>query len=185
VAGETDNANVNVKKRRPGRRRRIAGWTLVALGVVVAGGWGMSRWWAIERWNGWYDFRLGSGGIVFVEHDERRQGQPVFWRVGPNVFHAFDWTAPGLLDAWPLPDRWDLAIISRGYDSSNPAAISGWSLVLWPIPIVLGIAGVSVLRLGVVARRRAIMESCGRCGYSLAGLGDGAACPECGKAKTD
>lgn len=36
---------------------------------------------------------------------------------------------------------------------------------------------------GVRARRRRSQGSCGGCGYSLAGLGQGSACPECGASR--
>jgi hypothetical protein len=97
---------------------------------------------------------------------------------------GIDWNAPGVAGGdEPLfyttrkdveIDVWVLRVTEDGF------AIDA-SVALWPIPLLLCTPATLLLRSGIRARRRAITNTCTKCGYSLAGLADAAACPECGK----
>jgi len=147
--------------KRVGRKRRLFGWTLIALGLLVAGAWAWSLKWRLFYLTPQRTVFQLSGGCAGVatslsiqEHPRLHEGmvteshrQPILW-------------------------SWEF------YASGNMRSIF---VPLWPIPFVLWAAGVPLLRSGIVARRRADTGACGKCGYSLAGLGVDAKCPECGK----
>ena len=166
---------------RIGRKRRTLGWTILIFGVIVAGVWVAGRWWSAE-------WRLGKNciftrwGVVGCESSTSRLA-----RYGTE------------LRANPEPGWWmwcgwgDLEdevrrTYSRGFYwkqeiyvfSSRLTTFA--SIVLWPIPLLLLPPAALLLRSGIVARRRAMTGKCKVCGYDLAGLGECAKCPECGKA---
>jgi hypothetical protein len=168
------------KVNRAGRLRRRVGWTLLTLGVLVAGVWGAS---------GWCRFRLGNtrqwlacsrGCLVYGQSGS----------VGPPVITA--WTAerqpPGDVGFEWWFDRGREA----GYQLSEPllrrvTRDEGYgddrerAALLWPIPLLVWTPAALLLRSGILARRRANTGACGKCGYSLAGLAEGSPCPECGR----
>ena len=165
-----------MKKARPpnsiGRKRRAAGWTLLVLGVVVAGVWVASGWGSFER-----DRMEQSGEILTVGIHNGRIGwsQGVIHNAAIPLEGRTVYTFERVIQPWRDIPVWEF----------RPDFPESWgSVPLWPIPLLLFATGVPILRSGILARRRAMTGSCAKCGYSLAGLAPDAPCPECGKTKT-
>ncbi len=182
------NANVNVKKPGRGRKLRTLGWTLLTLGLLVAGVWLVSRWWVIGT-------RVGSikvaaaRGLFLIDTDALPP--PVVELPGPNdtpgivAYHDYqkrqgafeisarEWAAfeadPQVLALRLRRGFWQVAM-QRG----NITVV-----ILWPAAAGLLLAGSCALAWGYHVRPRA--GRCPRCHYSRAGLAAGAACPECGE----
>jgi hypothetical protein len=109
----------------------------------------------------------------------------------------FDWWAaperfPPLFEGDKFNTRgWDMRVVAFAEDvggTTNPKPgwiyPRCWAVALWPLPLPLVGAGVWIGWLGWRARRRQKRGACPKCGYSLAGIAAGAACPECGEKAT-
>jgi hypothetical protein len=171
---------------KTGRRRRATGWTLLALGLLVAAVWGASRWWYLSYWFTECGVSLAAGraGFSVVE----RGAAPAGVR-GGHFAHTGDrggtarwiWTAEGE----PLRVSVKRTSLWLAWRDHHDGSGSHYCVVLWPIPLLLWTPAALLLRSGILARRRAMKGSCAACGYSLAGLGAGFPCPECGKAQAE
>ncbi len=51
---------------------------------------------------------------------------------------------------------------------------------LWPVCVIAMATTATAWRLDILARRRARLNLCPKCGYDRTGLARGAVCPECG-----
>ncbi len=170
-----------VSQKKLGRKRRVAGWTLLLLGLLVAGVWGSSCRWYVQRARKGWDATYTRGELFVIWTSE-----------GDEHFGSIGWNSPserGL--RWKADFReylgHDFAREARdcwvaSYGTTGHAR--AWHIVLWPLPLLLWTPAALLLRSGILARRRANTGMCAKCGYSLAGLVADAKCPECGRQKT-
>ena len=179
---QADPDKAKAKKPRPGRKRRTLGWTLLILGLLVAAVWVASGWCGIGYGSAdtWSSFHRGT---VTVTQIEKRN--TFIYPLGLSgqssgtLIPQWEWTGEGGDISSPLLVERRTIGVAWYYRQLGLCRVYG--VVLWPIPLLLWIPAALLLRSGILARRRAVKGQCAKCGYSLAGLADGAACPECGK----
>ena len=159
--------NVKVKVKTAGRKRRITGWTLLLLGLLVAGVWVASGW--------WYAWLTVERDVTSTQLGVRFGILSLDWDAGWSE------TAVSLRSEADWGPVWDLQPIRSGR-RGVPLDAEFIEIALWPIPLLLWTPAALLLRSGILARRRAMTGECGKCGYDLARLGADAKCPECGKA---
>jgi hypothetical protein len=174
---------------REGGKRRAAGWTLLILGLLVAGVWVASGWWSVVSYGSQHRWAVRDRAISA----ERIEGDASFAR-------RDGWTYAKADPAVVRQLRLDLEANGPGADyrvrrltvpgllvyvnqSNYFRTIEILRVDVWPIPLLLWTPAALLLRSGFLARRRANTNACAKCGYSLAGLTSDSPCPECGGAK--
>jgi hypothetical protein len=146
VASEPDNVKVN-RKKSPGRKRRAAGWTLLLLGLLVAGVWVASGWW-------WFGYAGRNSSLEFVRGriDIGRwsnPGQSTGWSVAPapGLRGRFVWwgTMP-TYDAGQGFTNWNAGFV-RGAKLLQNGVVKSEHIELfwWPIPPSIIMLGASCL----------------------------------------
>ena len=186
-----DKVKVKVNVKRAGRKRRVVGWGLLVLGVVVAGVWVASGWW---------EFGVGGrGGQVSVRHGMLVLRRDTRWDLELRAIGAASeakgwvwWEGRPTLrlpttyddDYEPLADRkwWKGIVYAHVYwPAQSTERLFHARLLIWPLFLFLCVPALTLLRPEFVAWMRVRAGLCDVCGYDLAGLGVGAKCPECGK----
>ncbi|HZW07535.1 MAG TPA: hypothetical protein VFF65_10465 [Phycisphaerales bacterium] len=164
---------MGVSTRSPGAAAlaltRAALWTGAAAAIAGAAAWTASLWVVSYR------FPSGSTGLTWTVVLDRGQllatDQPTFFSPGLSVLPA----GPRVrnLNWWPAWPWLEVMTLSTGQ------RLVSLTLPLWPLPVA-GVLIAAPAWRSLRRRRAAERGACTGCGYSLAGLADGAACPECG-----
>ncbi|MGH7131894.1 MAG: hypothetical protein ACREJO_08125, partial [Phycisphaerales bacterium] len=167
---------------RTGRKRRVAGWFLLVIGVLITGVWGASRWWYFGCAHNLRDFRVGRGVVTISAgatarvawwHADRVPNPELGWNwtIGPG---EMDFDMPGLLHAGST----NLLFVGHGrWQTQSGQTYQIWTVYPWPFALTSLLGGGWLVWSGRRARRRAMVGLCLKCGYDLAGLAAGASCP--------
>ena len=163
--------------------RMVAGWGLIAVGAAAPPAAVLSRWWSyvpatVQR----SEFLIAEGMVEW-----RWYRRDPAWRVGGWVPRSggglVKMAEPKLRWIVGMPESdWTLDLGLVGVARNSAVAFDKWRVrvMLWPVAAVGFGAGVPLVRAGRRAWKRRRKGMCPGCGYELAGLADGAACPECG-----
>jgi hypothetical protein len=149
-------------KPHPKLRKTIK-WGGAAVTVVLMVVWIGSRWWQ-AYWLG------NQGGFFDIARGSIRFG---VWQVGTPFF------SPGLTIS-------RIGLTNFNWCFSVQQSAPNWAIQipLWAFVGLVGTAAAAAWRFDTLARRLARLNLCPKCNYDRAGIGAGAACPECGDRPT-
>ena len=157
-----------------GRARRRVGAALVAAGVVFGGVMVVSRWWWFGYATGTRSFDIGDGTLYLAS-----RGSPPLDAATKSRFSIernTEWNGAIAQAEWGVWSWWRWGEVILRW----PMGERQWEYTVWPVaPLLVGI-GLGLGYPGLVGAVRRRRNCCARCGYSRAGLGEGALCPECG-----
>jgi hypothetical protein len=164
-------------RRRKRQIRKVAKWLGAALCVLVVLAWVSSRWveFVFLPWIG--GARLQVAFVVGTVQVGVEQPEPTGTMTG---------TLATEFDRWPV---WSFVVIEpedrHWFWWFEEDSVDGWgwsgvfvAIPLWVVWVAIGVP--TALLWHRDRRYRFGPGHCPNCGYSLAGLAAGAACPECG-----
>ncbi|MGH7133201.1 MAG: hypothetical protein ACREJO_14815 [Phycisphaerales bacterium] len=172
-------------RKKPGRKRRVAGWVLLVLGVLITGVWGGSRWWQVCWSDDMTTVSTWKGFLYLALHPYPMQAG-AGWQVGREDRRSSPVETIKLLDdtVRKLGEPRDSAIDAGVFGYYRVFKSTRIFLPLWPFALISLLGGGWLVWSGRRARRRAMTGVCLKCGYDLAGLATPTAptppCPECG-----
>ncbi|MGH7132663.1 MAG: hypothetical protein ACREJO_12025 [Phycisphaerales bacterium] len=182
-----DRPATTSRKKKPGRKRRVAGLALLVIGVLIVCVWRVSWWWGFGYQVSSWGIGANNGLVGGFAAQGTSYWSDIGWyfRSGSGVW---DWFVPsedygvrrthlGLA----VYDQYELPQPRNPYD---PKVVGSWrvvSIVPWPFALASLLGGGWLVWSGRRARRRAMVGLCLKCGYDLSGLGAAGVCPECGE----
>ncbi|HVU62894.1 MAG TPA: hypothetical protein VHC70_02865 [Phycisphaerales bacterium] len=116
------------------------------------------------------DKHIGAGVVVALGG-----GEVSVMRMSEDQRDVWVYAAEGLTGWMPYRMHWGLY-----YTSKEPPRDWSVTLPMWPFAFACLFATVTAWRLDGIARRRARLNLCPKCGYDRAGIAADAKCPECG-----
>ncbi len=159
---------------------------MLSLGVLAGAVWLASGWWGFVDPGAWTTWGVDDRVAHWRRNtrDDRIATLTAQLNKEPATYAGSDaqsqvWVGVDTARIDATRTRYSFGI---GQFSLTGNRIMSVDVLLWPLPLVIGLTAAAFLRSGIVARRRALASGCQSCGYDLRGLSAAAPCPECGKA---
>ncbi|XVJ60911.1 MAG: hypothetical protein HEQ23_16585 [Tepidisphaera sp.] len=176
-----------------GRKRFIAGWGLVGLGLAGVGAIAVSSRYSIGKsWaqdpsapSSIYALTLGRGQVSAAVLGEVPHPATNDSINGQNILAATQRAVRTRREdrvtlRWWRPDG--IGIAEGWSERTVYGHHTGAIVLLWPLVLIALASGTPLIVSARRVRRKTRSELCTACGYDMKGLAAGAGCPECGKA---
>jgi hypothetical protein len=151
----------NAPMRPHPRIRKTVKWGGAVVSVVLLVVWVGSGWW-YAKWGGSdWSVVLTPGSISLTDYGKLVPPEFHGWACGAHHFQ-FPW-------------QWS-------FQTERGGGYHGYFVPLWALAFACILPAAIAWRLDILARRRARIGFCPKCGYNRTGLAPQAVCPECGAA---
>lgn len=160
-----------------GRRRRFLAITaLVASAVLLVALIITVRWSIVARKGRWVFFAGNQAfGYMYFPGSTRTDTRLDVLKMSPELRRTRLWFADD-------SSAWNIGVAKYTSINGFGTVMRRFDALMWPWAVACGVSSLLLWLSAIRWRRRA--GSCA-CGYSLAGLQPGTACPECGRLPAD